>query len=172
MKYYILLSLVAFSATSATEIKTRNVESTLIGEEAIKAQASIESNKLFSVSVNEIIEYKAITNKSPVLTALFGENKDALTRTHRVSITSKIEQIRGASNGVLIQGHCDEVGSDEYNIELGLRRAEGIKDYLVSLGIKEDKIKTVSYGKKRPIFNKETGKTSKYLSRRVELYIH
>ena len=51
---------------------------------------------------------------------------------------------------VTIEGHCDERGTAEYNLALGERRALSAKNYLVSLGIPADKIKTVSYGKEFP----------------------
>ena len=51
---------------------------------------------------------------------------------------------------VLIEGHCDERGTLEYNLELGKRRAQAVKDYLVDLGIEESRIRIVSYGKERP----------------------
>ncbi len=52
---------------------------------------------------------------------------------------------------VLIEGHCDERGTEEYNIALGEKRAKATRNYLVSLGISYDRIKIVSYGKSRPI---------------------
>ena len=52
--------------------------------------------------------------------------------------------------GVLIEGHCDERGTVEYNLELGKRRAQAVKDYLVDLGIEESRIQIVSYGKEKP----------------------
>jgi peptidoglycan-associated lipoprotein len=51
---------------------------------------------------------------------------------------------------VLIEGHCDERGTDEYNLALGERRADSAKDYLVSLGIPENRMNTLSYGESRP----------------------
>ncbi len=52
---------------------------------------------------------------------------------------------------VTIEGHCDERGSAEYNLGLGDRRAQATKDALVSMGVPGDKLKTVSYGKERPL---------------------
>jgi peptidoglycan-associated lipoprotein len=49
-----------------------------------------------------------------------------------------------------IEGHCDERGSTEYNLGLGDRRANAVKQYLVSLGISADRLATVSYGKEKP----------------------
>lgn len=51
---------------------------------------------------------------------------------------------------VVIEGHCDERGSTEYNLALGDRRASAVKQYLVSLGIGADRMNTVSYGKEKP----------------------
>ena len=51
---------------------------------------------------------------------------------------------------ILIEGHCDERGSEKYNIALGDRRANAEKAYLVAHGISESRIDTVSYGKERP----------------------
>ncbi len=53
-------------------------------------------------------------------------------------------------SGVLIEGHCDERGTVEYNLELGKRRAQAVKNYLLDLGIQESRIRIVSYGKERP----------------------
>ena len=50
----------------------------------------------------------------------------------------------------LLEGHCDERGTREYNLALGDRRANATKDYLASLGVDPAKLKTISYGKERP----------------------
>lgn len=52
---------------------------------------------------------------------------------------------------VLIEGHCDERGTEEYNMALGEKRAKSTMDYLISLGISAERIKIVSYGKSQPI---------------------
>lgn len=57
---------------------------------------------------------------------------------------------------VTIEGHCDERGSAEYNLGLGDRRAATTKDALISLGVPGDKLKTISFGKERPICTEPT----------------
>ena len=52
---------------------------------------------------------------------------------------------------VTIEGHCDERGTVEYNLALGERRAKAAHDYLVSLGVPAERLKTVSYGKEIPV---------------------
>jgi peptidoglycan-associated lipoprotein len=51
---------------------------------------------------------------------------------------------------VLVEGHCDERGSAEYNLALGDRRASAARDFLTQLGVRADRLKTISYGKERP----------------------
>jgi peptidoglycan-associated lipoprotein len=51
---------------------------------------------------------------------------------------------------VLIEGHCDERGTNAYNVALGERRAQAARDYLVTRGIAADRITTVTYGEERP----------------------
>jgi len=57
---------------------------------------------------------------------------------------------------VQIEGHCDDRGSEEYNIALGAKRAQAAKDYLQTLGIAADRMSTISYGKELPICTEET----------------
>lgn len=52
---------------------------------------------------------------------------------------------------ILIEGHCDERGTEEYNLALGEKRAKSTLDYLVSLGISQERIEIISYGKSQPL---------------------
>jgi peptidoglycan-associated lipoprotein len=57
---------------------------------------------------------------------------------------------------VQVEGHCDDRGSEEYNIALGAKRAQAAKDYLETLGIGADRMSTISYGKELPLCTEET----------------
>jgi peptidoglycan-associated lipoprotein len=57
---------------------------------------------------------------------------------------------------VQIEGHCDDRGSEEYNIALGAKRAQAAKDYLETLGVGADRMSTISYGKELPVCTEET----------------
>jgi len=52
---------------------------------------------------------------------------------------------------IIIEGHCCPIGTNEYNLGLGQRRANAAKEYLVKLGISPDRIETISYGEERPV---------------------
>ncbi|HEX9704027.1 MAG TPA: peptidoglycan-associated lipoprotein Pal [Gemmatimonadales bacterium] len=71
---------------------------------------------------------------------------DAAILDQKVAILSANPNLR-----IRISGHCDERGSDEYNLALGNRRATSAKQYLVSHGIDASRIETVSFGEERPI---------------------
>jgi peptidoglycan-associated lipoprotein len=57
---------------------------------------------------------------------------------------------------ITIEGHCDERGTREYNLALGARRANAVKEYLVAQGVSAARLETVSYGKERPICTEST----------------
>jgi peptidoglycan-associated lipoprotein len=57
---------------------------------------------------------------------------------------------KNSSTNVVVEGHCDERGSVEYNLALGERRAKAAKEFLVSYGIPANRLTTISYGKERP----------------------
>src|SRR5579863_8110898 len=75
--------------------------------------------------------------------------RDALSQT--AQFLRSYPQIK-----VVIEGHCDERGSTEYNLALGDRRAAAAKQFLASLGISADRMETVSYGKERPFCTAST----------------
>ena len=60
---------------------------------------------------------------------------------------------------IILEGHCDERGTREYNLALGERRANSVKEFLVSMGVDESRIMTVSYGKERPAADGSTSES-------------
>lgn len=58
--------------------------------------------------------------------------------------------VKNADRQLLVEGHCDERGTDEYNLALGERRALAVRRYLVALGVPADRVHTISYGEEKP----------------------
>jgi len=75
------------------------------------------------------------------------DGRDALTKD--AALLKQIFQT-DPNFSVVVEGHCDERGSAEYNLALGDRRSTAAKDLLVQLGVPADRLKTISYGKERP----------------------
>lgn len=90
--------------------------------------------------------------KEPPLGDIFFDYDQSLIRPDaKKTLEKNVEWLRGtAKPNLVIEGHCDERGSQEYNLALGQRRAKAARDYLVASGIDENRIKTISYGKERP----------------------
>jgi len=64
--------------------------------------------------------------------------------------------LKNTSKKILIEGHCDERGTNEYNLALGDRRAKAARDYLTALGVVSDRIEMVSYGEEKPLCTEKT----------------
>jgi peptidoglycan-associated lipoprotein len=71
---------------------------------------------------------------------------------------------------ILVEGHCDERNTREYNLALGERRASTVRDYLVFLGIARQRIQIISYGEERP-FSLGSGESAWRLNRRSHFVI-
>ena len=81
----------------------------------------------------------------------FGFDSSDLTAESRAALEKQAAWMKKFGGvRVVLEGHCDERGTREYNLALGERRANAAKDYLVALGINPARVKTISYGKERP----------------------
>jgi peptidoglycan-associated lipoprotein len=88
---------------------------------------------------------------SPLKDVFFDYDKAAVKDDQKAALNDDIAWLKGnAKAKVLLEGHCDERGTAEYNLGLGERRAKAVKDYLIAAGIPADRISTISYGKERP----------------------
>ena len=82
----------------------------------------------------------------------YGYDSSSLTTQAQDVLRKKAAFLKANTNvRVTIEGHCDERGTEDYNLALGEKRAKSAYDYLVSLGIPAERMKTISYGKSQPI---------------------
>lgn len=81
----------------------------------------------------------------------FDTDQHDLQETARATIQAWSQWLKAHPGAtVLVEGHCDERGTREYNLALGARRATSVRNYLIALGIQASRIRTISYGKERP----------------------
>jgi len=86
-----------------------------------------------------------------VADVFFDFDKASIRDDARSVLSKTADFLRSYPNvAIVVEGHCDERGSTEYNLALGDRRSNSAKDFLVSEGVSADRIQTVSYGKERP----------------------
>jgi peptidoglycan-associated lipoprotein len=93
--------------------------------------------------------------------ALFDFDKSTIRPDATTALKDDVGVIRDIlaaypSQKLLIEGHADERGSEEYNLALGDRRAQSVKDFLSSMGIPEVQLTLISYGKERPVCSDES----------------
>ena len=92
-----------------------------------------------------------LNRDSPLQPAFFDYDRDELTSAGQKALDLNAAVMKKYSTWVVtIEGHADERGTAEYNLALGERRAVAARTYLVSLGIRADRLRTVSYGKEFP----------------------
>jgi peptidoglycan-associated lipoprotein len=93
-----------------------------------------------------------INADSPLADIRFDFDSAMLSESSRGTLEGHADWLRGYPTvTILIEGHCDERGTVEYNLALGERRAAAAMEYLVSLGIPMNRLKTISYGKEFPL---------------------
>jgi peptidoglycan-associated lipoprotein len=89
---------------------------------------------------------------SPLADVHFEYDSAALTEEARATLERHALWLQGHRDlRVTIEGHCDKRGTTDYNLALGEQRARSVWEYLVGLGVAPDRLRTVSYGKERPL---------------------
>ena len=98
---------------------------------------------------SDTVEYLASGVRDRVF---YATNKSTLTTASRDVLRKQAAWLRKNKNiSVTVEGHADERGTREYNLALGERRANAVKDYLMTYGISGSRISVISYGKERPV---------------------
>jgi peptidoglycan-associated lipoprotein len=121
-------------------------------KEAPPVEVKEEEWKEEPVAVEEYKPTIAELNAQGILaTVYFDFDKSDLTdETRRVLRENAAWLKANGEYGIVIEGHCDERGTIEYNLALGQRRAMAVQDYLVNLGVGADRMRNKSYGEEQP----------------------
>ncbi len=83
---------------------------------------------------------------------LFAVDQSTLSPQAQQTLTAQAQWLNtNSSYSAIVEGHADEQGTREYNLALGARRANAVQEYLISQGVAGSRLRTVSYGKERPI---------------------
>jgi peptidoglycan-associated lipoprotein len=158
MKKGVLALLVAIGMAALIAGGCANKE-VVKSEEAIVPKAAVQAEPVKaepSKPVEAVAPPVMQTAKAPVAalsfeTVYFDFDKSDLRKDAREVLNKNAELIKSKSNAkIQIEGHCDERGSAEYNLALGERRANSSLQYLVTLGVKADRLSVISYGKEKP----------------------
>jgi len=125
-------------------------EAGALSEEELSRQAKIDEGP-----VDEIVTADGtVMNRERFINQdiFFEFDSSTLGAEAQTILKAKAEWMaRNAHLNIVIEGHCDNRGTTEYNLALGERRAESVKRYLQDLGIADERIRTISYGEERPL---------------------
>jgi peptidoglycan-associated lipoprotein len=154
-KTFKLLALIAMLSISACSNKDASMEgmSDMDGYSEIDLATDGEE-----ISGEDLENYEPdadanIAFMSDVVNIVFFEfDSSELNEESRITLQDQAAWLEvNPETEIMIEGHCDERGTREYNLALGARRAAKTKAYLVALGINGDRVSTISYGKERPM---------------------
>ena len=156
----LLLALGACAPSASTKpdtTSTRSADSAEPSAATRSGEGSREGTKEADTGAGSL---KQMQEGKPAVTPASSPLKDVFFEFDRYDLSSEArETLRAnadwlksnASVRVEIEGHCDERGTNEYNLALGAKRAQAARDYLSSLGIAPDRLSTISYGEEIPV---------------------
>lgn len=111
-----------------------------------------ESTTTIAETGEPSIREKEFDTTPQLKTVYFDFDKiDILPDEQKVLQTNATELLKSTGTEILVEGHTCECGTNEYNLSLGQKRAQTIRDYYIKLGIESTRIATISYGKEKPI---------------------
>ena len=107
-------------------------------------------------------------SKIPVI--YFDYDQASINDEGRTKLQTIATTLKGKKAKLTIEGHCDERGSNEYNLALGERRSQAVKSYLQKLGVASDHVAAISYGEERPAVN-SAAESAWSKNRRAEIVV-
>ena len=127
-----------FDNADAVDLNAQNTANAGINQTALDPSQDPSSPQFFSQTIGDRV--------------LFEVDSSTLTAAGRATLDGQAGWLATNSDYLaVIEGHADEQGTREYNLALGARRANAVREYLISQGLAASRIRTVSYGKERPL---------------------
>lgn len=165
MVVFILTLLCAFGFSACQKRAATKPDEAQQGQPPME-QKQKEQEKVTEKKIDSQIESVAVKDKGAQYAEskenmfsdiLFDYDKYNVADTYKPVLQSVASWMtKNATARLSIEGHCDDRGTNEYNLALGDRRAKAVKDYLVSLGVASGRIDIISYGEERPLCTEQT----------------
>jgi len=146
----------AAAARSEADIKKREAEATAKEEAARKLAAEQQKEDVKELALKRDAAAAAAEKDQTAFEDIYFVFDKSTIEPEAREILKRLASLLGSNKNysLVVEGHCDERGTVEYNLALGQRRADAAMKYLVDLGLDKESIKTITYGKERPL---ETG---------------
>ena len=159
------LFLAACSSNETKEAEVAAAAAAAAAEQAAQEAAAREAEQQAQAAAQEARE-TAAADAGTVF--YFDFDSSSLTDEARGQVDAHIAALLGNNDSVRLEGHTDERGTREYNLALGERRANAVRDYMVANGVPSYRIETISYGEENPVAY-GSGESNWQQNRRVEL---
>ena len=162
-----LVALVAMLALAAFGCSTTSEKDDTTSTDSEFQQGDQEEVEVVVEEVEEVTVAEVVLDLQSVY---FDFDRSNIRSDARPVLRSNGDQLRSSGTAVRIEGHTDERGSEEYNLALGERRANSVKQYLENLGVDGGMMRTLSYGEAKPAVAGHTEDAWRY-NRRVEFQL-
>lgn len=158
-----IAGLIVFSGcgSEATRIPEESLESLLLDEQAgaETVEETVTTEPVREQPIREPVREERVAEVEDVsfVDVNFDFDEYELTAAAREVLAEHARQLKdNLKILLLIEGHCDERGTIEYNLALGDRRADAVKTYLINYGIDPERLYSISYGKEKPLVPQQT----------------
>ena len=169
---FIAAAFLCFSLTGcATKVAPQATTALPVAEKSTVIADETTTQPNYSSSVvegSEITDRRSDVSGITMEPVYFDYDSFLLSDKSRASLTNTSQLfLQNRDLKAIVAGHCDDRGSEMYNIALGEKRALSVKNYLATLGVEPDRLEVVSYGEEKPAAS-GSDETSRALNRRVE----
>ncbi len=128
------------------------IEEPVVDEDALRRQEEEERLRREEEARRQLEERKRVVEEKISVMIHFDFDRYTIKDEYKDVLSEKAQLLREWSTVMLkVEGHCDEWGTNEYNLALGERRADAVKEYLIGAGVSADRITTVSFGEEKPL---------------------
>lgn len=150
----VVATLLVFSGCADKEPVVDNSDLNKQVQEVAEVQQTVAADN--GDMMTDAMRMAALEKELSTVYFAFDKYDIAGENSSKVSTDASVLNSKASTYGIKLEGNCDEWGSDEYNIALGLKRADSVKKALVSEGVSETRISMVSYGESNPTCSDKT----------------
>ncbi|MBP7796475.1 MAG: peptidoglycan-associated lipoprotein Pal [Elusimicrobiales bacterium] len=154
----VLLGMVFISSCVKKEVKKDNIVKPDDQTEKIEVVSTSTSPVSMEVLEDTTTEEADVRKEEimPLDTVYFDFDRYDVLQDAKKTLLKNAKNIIANNYTITVEGHCDERGTNQYNLSLGQKRANSLKDYYILMGVPESRIATISYGEENPVCTEST----------------
>ncbi len=139
---FVIAAVVGVLAGCSSNQAVEDIEEPMETDETVEMGGTVDRDDVYMSDVDPLADVDTVF--------YFEFDSAVLTSDARQALLVHAEDLKATSRSARLEGHADERGSREYNMALGERRANAVRDFLVLQGVSRTQLETISYGEERP----------------------